>query len=943
MTFLKIIFFSFLILPQLVKAKSNKDVSTQTYTIDLSDWPQDVTKQMKNEVPELLRTDLNEEDINHILKILDQKMSFESLRALKTHEFFGNSEKLKLAGEITARIDQIEFKNLTDLSESEALSLMNLTKNSIFDEEALKQASQKLSQFYHDQGYRFAEVSFTVKGQSTLKKSIVFNLNLQKQTRLTAVQIEGLDPATKNDIEKQFQIFFFRPVLNDETLNKINLEVRKQLSLHGYFLTPVTEPQIQFAADELTAKVLFKLQNTTSYSIEILNAKEFSRAYLETEVLKLDHYASNDINFATELIDKLKSFYRNEGFPHLEINYYERKEGSRIIVTLNLNEGPFTQLQQLQFTGQLSRPESFYQNRFFELASPKLRRHFFLKEDIDLTLKNLVTDLQNEGYVNARLGRIQMSTDREKPQIGRVVVQLDEGQAVQLSTVEFSGLKNQATTALLKIMHLNLNQALSLVQLEAALNQLKNHYTSLGFLEFKILNEQKDLITYSEENTKAHLKIEVYEGPRVEVQSIAIEGNDLSKDKLVFTEIEFKVGSILTPSLIEESIARLQRTGHFSSVDIYTLEAGTDISQRTIVIKLIERDPGIFTIGGGATNENKGTVRGYTGVAYRNIGGWGRGLSARFEGNYNFADVKYLETKFTLGGVEPYLMQSRARLRVNVTRSRSISDYSLRKVTELNSGVISVEQDFTSHFTGIWDLLSVSTYIDHGIDHEDEIKNNYERTDLVIGSTGPRIDIDYRDNFFNPTRGSFSQLSIEYATEALSSHKVDDFIRTTGQTTWYFPFQKSSIVLAQSFRGGYIQDLHKTGYGIPFSKKGFSLGGRSTVRGFESGEYYPSEVQGGDQYIGVNYALSSFASYELIKTELRFPIVQGWDLTAAVFYDGGQVNIDGVEFTDKWRDAVGLGFRYNTPIGPLNLEYGHKLDKKEGESEGAFHLSVGVF
>jgi outer membrane protein insertion porin family len=34
--------------------------------------------------------------------------------------------------------------------------------------------------------------------------------------------------------------------------------------------------------------------------------------------------------------------------------------------------------------------------------------------------------------------------------------------------------------------------------------------------------------------------------------------------------------------------------------------------------------------------------------------------------------------------------------------------------------------------------------------------------------------------------------------------------------------------------------------------------------------------------------------------------------------------------------------RIRTPVGPLRLEYGWKLDRQEGESSGELHLSIGV-
>lgn len=905
------------------------------YKLNLNDWPDDVVAKMKKEVQELNSPPYSEEDLNIILKKLDFKMQFNSLKIVKIPN---SDNEVKLIGEISAQVEKIDFNDLDEISESEALTLMNLTFKNALDEENLKAGADRLTQYYRDLGYRFAQVKYVIKSLSTIKKSILFTIDTKKQTKISELVVEGLDEKIKLEIEKKLRLLFSSRVMNQDTLNRVNISLRKELSSHGYFLTQVTSPQLVLSADELKAKVIYKLKNTTPYGIEILNIKQFPRLYIEDDILKLDSYYSKDSNFGAELVEKLKSFYISEGYPHIEIPFYERKEGSKIILTLNVEEGPFTRIARIKFVGQFSRDESFYRKKLLDLASDKINSSIYIKEDFEQAAKNLITFLQNEGFVSARLGRLQIATDREKPAEGTATLQLDEGPQISVGSIQIIGNKSIAQEKLLEITELKMGQRLSLVDLELALQNLKNYYNENGFIEYKLINEAKDLMTYSDQNTVAHIKFDIQEGPKVEVQSILIEGNDRTHDKLILTEIDFKQGDILTPSKIEESISRLQRTGHFSSTEITTLESGTNIPLRTVLIKVSERDPGVFTIGTGLTNENLGTVHGYTGIAYRNIGGWGRGVSARLEGNYNYADVRYLESKITLGAVEPYLLESRARLRLNLTRSRTISDYQIRKVTELNSTTTSIEQDFTSHLTGIWEILSVSTYVDRGITEEDEIRFGYDREDLVIASTGPTIDFDYRDNLFNPTKGSFTRFSVEYASESLGSFKVDDYYRVTGQTSWYFPFKDSAFVFAQSFRGGYIQDIKKNGFGIPYDKKGFLLGGRTTIRGFESDEFFPLT-----KTIGASYKLETSSSYELVKSELRFPLVNKWDLTGAVFYDGGQVLIKDVSFDDNWRDAVGIGIRYNTPVGPLNLEYAQKLDRKADESEGAFHLSIGVF
>ena len=42
------------------------------------------------------------------------------------------------------------------------------------------------------------------------------------------------------------------------------------------------------------------------------------------------------------------------------------------------------------------------------------------------------------------------------------------------------------------------------------------------------------------------------------------------------------------------------------------------------------------------------------------------------------------------------------------------------------------------------------------------------------------------------------------------------------------------------------------------------------------------------------------------------------------------------------RESAGAGLRFETPIGPIRLEYGWKLDRREGASDGEAHLAIGA-
>lgn len=937
---IKLLFFIFIIFTSNAYSQSQNTrlyqnlANEKKYSISLKDWPPDLALQITELIPNISKKGHDLESLNEIIKRLDKKFNFNRLQLVQQN----SSSELHLVAEISPLVKKIAFEDLSEISESDALSLMELTVNNILDEETLKVGSEKLSQFYRKQGYRFANVVPAIISENAIDKSVVFKVYKKTKTKLAQITIEGLQQIElQKKIQKKIQRKFRLPTLNEATLNLITTELRNELSSYGFYQTPVTSPQISFSEDELSAKLLFKLKNMPRYRIEIVNTRNFEHTFLEDQILNLKFYLSKEQNMVSELTEKLKEYYISKGFPHVNITTYESKKDNLTHLFFNIEEGPFTKISDFRITGQYSREENYYKKLFFELGSSNIQDRMFIKDEIEQTIKNMLISIQNEGFVSAKFSRVFISTERENPKNGVLILQLDEGTQVEIKSLKFTGVSDSNLEAVKIASQLSLKQKLSLNDLERSLESIRNYYYQAGYIEYRINNEHTDLVTYTDNNTKIDLNFQINEGPKVEVQSIVVEGNTRTNDKLVQIELDFKAGEILNPEKIDESISRLQRTGHFNSVEIQTLEKDTNIPQRTVIVRVVERDPGVRVLGVGLTDENRGTLHGYAGVAYRNFQGWGIGASFRSELNYNFADIKYLEQKHTFGFVYPYLFETRARFRASASRSNTIADVRINKVSEANTAIFSLEQDFTSHVTGILSY-TVTTYKDHGIDSADEIKFGYTGESLVIGSIGPTLDFDYRNNLFNPSNGSITRLTLEYAAESLGNNNVDDFYRATGQTTHYFPFKKFDFVFVQSLRAGYIKNIDARGEGIPFDKKGFSLGGRTSIRGFESSEFFPTTSA-----IGASYRLKTSSSFELVKSELRFTLSEQYDLAGAFFYDGGRVKIEGVQFADEWRDAIGFGIRYNTPVGPLNLEYAHKLDKKAGESDGAFHLSVGIF
>jgi outer membrane protein insertion porin family len=77
-----------------------------------------------------------------------------------------------------------------------------------------------------------------------------------------------------------------------------------------------------------------------------------------------------------------------------------------------------------------------------------------------------------------------------------------------------------------------------------------------------------------------------------------------------------------------------------------------------------------------------------------------------------------------------------------------------------------------------------------------------------------------------------------------------------------------------------------------------------------------------------------------MNQELRFPIWKS--VKGGVFWDAGNSWLWAYEFSLRnLRHTVGGGLRIMFPFGPVRLEYGFILDRRETEPRGRFVFGLG--
>ncbi|MBW2471444.1 MAG: BamA/TamA family outer membrane protein, partial [Deltaproteobacteria bacterium] len=105
----------------------------------------------------------------------------------------------------------------------------------------------------------------------------------------------------------------------------------------------------------------------------------------------------------------------------------------------------------------------------------------------------------------------------------------------------------------------------------------------------------------------------------------------------------------------------------------------------------------------------------------------------------------------------------------------------------------------------------------------------------------------------------------------------------------------------------------------------FYMGGIGSLRGFERDDLAPKDNEnnsiGGDKFVQFNL-------------DLIFPLIPEQGVHAGLFFDTGRVygDNDNIELDPgDLRQSAGIGLRWMSPMGPIRIEYGFILDKKDSD------------
>jgi len=314
-------------------------------------------------------------------------------------------------------------------------------------------------------------------------------------------------------------------------------------------------------------------------------------------------------------------------------------------------------------------------------------------------------------------------------------------------------------------------------------------------------------------------------------------------------------------------------------------------------------------------------------------------------------------TTYQLGLLDPYFMDKNLALGFDVYRTdREWDEYS----REATGGKIKLGIPIT-YATRTFFIYKFEQKDIYDVDNLASYYIREQEGSSTLSSIYASISTNTTDYRPDPSSGFMSEVSVEFAGLGGS----EKFVKTILDHRHFVPI-KWGIVFSAHGQVGFV---HKVGgQEIPVDER-FFLGGINTMRGFENREVGPWEWgreyarneagdlldENGDIYVpaaGVPLGyVDSTTERDFIggvkeafcNLELIFPLLKDAGLKGVVFVDIGNTWDQGEEFMSDLRYSTGVGIRWNSPLGPLRLEWGYNLNPEEYEDDSQFDFSIGKF
>lgn len=792
-------------------------------------------------------------------------------------------------------IEKIYIEGDYDLSKRTIKKSFRLKEGEVMRYDLLENAVGDLKHEIAMRGFPHVNVDAEIE---RLKRPYRVNIHLRINTgepeRMKMVKVSGTDEDIKG-IMQLSEGDIYDQIRLTKDLKRIEAYYKK----NGYL-----KPAIGYTFKDGTLDISVAPGKRLEISIEGNSAISTKTLLKEMPFLEAEDFRDEIVE---EAMAKMLAIYHKEGYAFAQIAPVIAIDGELIIVKFFVFEGSKIKLRTISFMD-------------ISISEENLKEIMSLKEgglynpdlvDVD---KEAIKEFYNAlGYLEADVEEFQVLKGGEGGLTNEIeiIITINEGLKTEIESVNIVGMNLVSEEEIKKVIKIKPGDPYNEVDIFDARYRIIELYSTYGFSNVAVSVEREI------NGQKASITFQINEGTPSLFGKTIITGNYKTRYEVVKRELQYREGMPFDYRLLSKARQRLYRLGLFTGVDMDVLDEYDH--KKDVLIRLNEGNTGAVEFGLGY-GDYEG-FRGFFDLSYRNLQGMNRQVSLRFE-------LSSLERRYIFQYHDPWFldisMPFRTFLLYEDKREINIDTRETRYRLKRYTATAGFEKRLS-------DIIKAELYYELSLVETFDVKPDVilSREDtgtLLISGIRTGVVYDTRDNPFDPEKGILSGVSLKLTSPLFLSET--NFIKLIFQGSTYKKIRRG-VVLALSLRGGIAQGFHGTDE-LPLVER-FFLGGRTTVRGYEQDTLGPKGEDGTPT--GGNAFLMG-------NIELRASLGKGIGIVA--FLDGGNVWVKAEDINPgDFKYTAGFGLRYNTPVGPIRIDYGHKLQREPGESKGEIHFSIG--
>ena len=750
--------------------------------------------------------------------------------------------------------------------------------------ERLDRASSDVTAALVERGYLEARVDAAVRGEGPAAEA-VFTLHGGPRIRVRGAAIEGPPTALRGALAR-----IIRPsagqVMKGREAEEAAEKMRAWLVKRGYWRAAV-EVERSYQPGSASLDLVFRVSQGPRLRMEFRGSPQPDKGLAKT-VSNLIREGRARTDVLEEAAERLEEALRLRGHRDAVVAQEEEARADASVLVYTIEAGPQAHVGSVRVATEAV-------EGLDALVSVRPGQPL-VDSAIDRDVRELSRALEERGHAQAKV-------EAEVAEGGgslAVVFRVREGPLVTLAAVSVDSPVPTPVEAAPQEMRLRVGRPYRLRDLAADRSTLIAAFRDGGYPQVEVTPE----VLLSADRTQATIVLHVVPGTRMLVDHIVIAGLRRTREEVVRRELQVEEAQPLGLQKVLESQRRLSALGVFRRTSLTEMDPESE-ERRSLVVS-VEEAP-VTTVAYGVGYAERDRLRGSVEVSRRNLFGMDRSVST-------FARISFKGSRLLASYREPYVLGRKQELFVTAFREeedRPFFDF-VRFGGFVQTGFrLAAPLNLIVRYT----YQKTDTF---NIEDPSQVGREFTASKL----SGPSLSLinDTRDDPLDPHRGRFLSADI------VLSHAViggNSFVKGFLQASSYHRLTARNV-LALSARLGLARTfgLDEPLF-LPRADR-FYAGGDYSLRGFPLDAV---NLRGGNGLI-------------LAGAELRAEAARSF--STAIFGEAGNVYplVSEMSLRDL-RYTAGIGLRYRSAFGPLRLDWGHKLNRRPGESASHFHFTVG--